>query len=153
MNNTTDEIQDLSLTGNTLKITNNGSATPIDLSPYVNPAPDGDGSSTNEIQDLNLTGTTLKITNNASATDIDLSGFKNQALPTNKIFIGDATNVATPQSVSGDISINTTGSTTVEGIQNTPVSAVAPNDGDILIYDQSADKWVPKVLAFNSSCH
>ena len=34
--NATNEIQDLNLTGNTLKITNNALATSVDLSPYVN---------------------------------------------------------------------------------------------------------------------
>lgn len=67
----TNEIQDLQLTGNTLKVTNNASATSIDLSAYI----DGDGSATNEIQDLQLVGSTLKITNNASATNIDLAPF------------------------------------------------------------------------------
>ncbi|WP_218110665.1 hypothetical protein, partial [Ostreibacterium oceani] len=57
----TNEIQDLSLTGNTLTITNNGAATAIDLSPYLTntdnqdatqvnlaPALDVDGDGTNE---------------------------------------------------------------------------------------------------------
>lgn len=89
----TNEIQDLQLSGNTLTITNNGSATMIDLSVYLDNtdtqltetevdayvANNGyltsevDGSITNEIQDLNLNGNILTITNNGSATNIDLS--------------------------------------------------------------------------------
>jgi hypothetical protein len=65
------EIQDLELTGNNLKITNNASATVIDLTPFT----DGDGDATNEIQDLQLNGATLTITNNASASSIDLAPF------------------------------------------------------------------------------
>ena len=91
----TNEIQDLSLTGNTLTITNNGTATDIDLSPYLDNTDtqlteaqvdaftsnngyltsEVDGSMTNEIQDLSLTGNTLTITNNGTATDIDLSPY------------------------------------------------------------------------------
>ncbi|HCX21433.1 MAG: hypothetical protein CMB80_09760 [Flammeovirgaceae bacterium] len=92
----TNEIQDLELTGTELKITNNPSATAIDLSSLtgtddqllafnqtlsqlsIESGNTIDLSSmledeTNEIQDLELIGTDLKITNNASATTIDLS--------------------------------------------------------------------------------
>ncbi|OFX82272.1 MAG: hypothetical protein A2W99_09450 [Bacteroidetes bacterium GWF2_33_16] len=48
------EIQDLNLTGNTLKITNNSGATAIDLAPYA-------GTNTDN-QNLNLLGTELSIT-------------------------------------------------------------------------------------------
>ncbi|RJE72039.1 hypothetical protein [Reichenbachiella sp. MSK19-1] len=91
----TNEIQDLQLSGNNLTITNNGSATTIDLSPYMDDtdtqlsetevdnyvANNGyitaevDGSVTNEIQDLQLSGNNLTITNNGSATTIDLSPY------------------------------------------------------------------------------
>lgn len=96
------EIQDLELSGNTLTITNNGNATPIDLSPFAGNntdnqtlsllstdltisggntidvsslIDDADSDPTNEVQDLNLSGTTLTITNNPSATPIDLAPF------------------------------------------------------------------------------
>lgn len=52
--NATNEIQDLTLTGNTLKVTNNPQATPIDLSALLD---NTDG------QLLTLTGTTLAISN------------------------------------------------------------------------------------------
>ncbi|MEO9966224.1 MAG: tail fiber domain-containing protein [Reichenbachiella sp.] len=93
----TNEIQDLDLTGDDLTITNNGSATTIDLSGYLDNTDtqlteaqvdtyvsnngyltsftEVDGSITNEIQDLDLTGDDLTITNNGSATTIDLSGY------------------------------------------------------------------------------
>ncbi len=89
----TNEIQDLQLVGNNLTITNNGSATTIDLSVYLDDTDtqltesqvdsyvsnngyitsEVDGSVTNEIQDLQLSGNNLTITNNGSATTIDLS--------------------------------------------------------------------------------
>jgi len=99
------EIQDLDLTGNELTITGNASATEIDLSPYLDNTDnqdltisgsvlslsgdattvdlstvsgigdDADLDSSNEIQDLDLTGNELTITGNASATEIDLSPY------------------------------------------------------------------------------
>jgi len=95
----TNEIQDLQLVGNNLTITNNGSATTIDLSPYLDDTDtdthlteaevdayvsnngyltsftEVDGDITNEIQDLQLVGNDLTITNNGSATTIDLSPY------------------------------------------------------------------------------
>ncbi|MDE3744145.1 beta strand repeat-containing protein, partial [Maribacter polysaccharolyticus] len=105
VNDDTNELTDLSLTGNVLTLTNpatgtnsvtlptaDGSETIVnggtDISvtgtgtstdPYVvnSTFTEVDGSITNEIQDLDLTGDILKITNNGSATDIDLSGYTN----------------------------------------------------------------------------
>jgi len=95
----TNEIQDLSLNGDILKISNNANATNINLSKYtntdnqtlllkglslsisngntVNLPPEKDSSNTNEIQDLNLNGDVLSITKNANATNIDLSKYTN----------------------------------------------------------------------------
>ena len=87
----TNEIQDLQLIGNMLSLTNNGSATTIDLSPYLDNTniqldstditnlgfvaggitTEVDGSVTNEIQDLQLIGNMLSLTNNGAATTID----------------------------------------------------------------------------------
>ena len=55
-------VQDLSLADDTLKITSNASATPIDLKRYI--------------QDLNLADDTLQITKNDAATKIDLKPYK-----------------------------------------------------------------------------
>ncbi len=93
----TNEIQDLQLVGNDLMITNNGTATTIDLSPYLDDTDthlteaevdalvdnngyltsftEVDGDITNEIQDLQLVGNDLTITNNGAATTIDLSPY------------------------------------------------------------------------------
>ena len=77
----TNEIQDLQLAGNNLTITNNGSATTIDLSPYLDDTDthlteaevdtyvsnngyltsEVDGSTTNEIQSLSIVGSSLSI--------------------------------------------------------------------------------------------
>ena len=96
-NDPTNEIQDLQLAGNILTITNNGTATDIDLSAYLDNTDtqlteaevdamandngyltsftEVDGSILNEIQDLQLAGNILTITNNGTATDIDLSAY------------------------------------------------------------------------------
>ena len=83
----TNEIQDLSLSSNILTITNNGSATPIDLSIYSElPTPTGAGqvviwngtnwtavlpsdpSPTNEIQDITISGNNINISSGTGAT-------------------------------------------------------------------------------------
>ncbi|MFY0687435.1 MAG: hypothetical protein JXQ90_09730 [Cyclobacteriaceae bacterium] len=94
----TNEIQDLSLTNNVLKVTNNAFASEIDLSVYkdntdtqlteaevdayannngyLTSFTEVDGDVTNEIQDLDLTDDILTVTNNNTATEIDLSVYK-----------------------------------------------------------------------------
>ncbi len=94
-NNPVNEIQDLKLSGDILIITNNGSATDIDLTPYLDNTDtqlaeaevdslvgnngyltmEIDGDASNEIQDLDLSGNILTITKNGSATDIDLTPY------------------------------------------------------------------------------
>ncbi len=89
----TNEIQDLQLNNHSLTITNNTTATTIDLTPYLDNtnlsesqvdayvANNGyltseiDGSVTNEIQDLQLNNHSLTITNNTTATTIDLTPY------------------------------------------------------------------------------
>ena len=90
----TNEIQDLNLNGNTLKVTGKADATLVDLSKYLDNLDEqtlsltGDSlaisggnkvkvdlSDTNEIQDLQLTDNILKITGNPSAHSVDLSGY------------------------------------------------------------------------------
>lgn len=63
-NNSTNELQDLALQSNLLSITNNSSATSIDLSGYLD---------NTDQQDLSLSGTTLILSNDA--TTVNLSGF------------------------------------------------------------------------------
>ncbi len=87
----TNEIQDLELTGTTLKITNNPSPTEIDLGQFVNNPND-------EIQDLSISGDKLTITNNASATEIDLSPYVNPDPDGD----GDSTNEIQDLSISGN---------------------------------------------------
>jgi hypothetical protein len=60
-NNPTNEIQDLALSGNTLSITNNASATNINLAPYLD---------NTDNQDLTLTSNTLSLTNDGTSVNL-----------------------------------------------------------------------------------
>ncbi|SDX51666.1 hypothetical protein SAMN05444411_106120 [Lutibacter oricola] len=63
----TNEIQDLSLSGNDLTITNNTGATTIDLSPYLD---------NTDAQTIALSGDTITLSNGTGAdTTVDLSGY------------------------------------------------------------------------------
>ncbi|MGD1895090.1 MAG: hypothetical protein ACFB15_31415 [Cyclobacteriaceae bacterium] len=228
-NSPTNEIQDLSLSSNTLTITNHGSATPINLSPYLDNTDQqtlsltgtslaiSDGNSVNigginsdnqtlslssntlsitdgnavnlagintDAQELSLSGTTLGISGNPTTVDlsvvqdgtgtdsqslsnsktatdvsvtisggntttfsvadndndttnetitsasletgdilriteagtnhdVDLSGFQKTALPAGQVLVGNASSVATPMSISGDITFNSDGTMTI----------------------------------------
>jgi hypothetical protein len=68
--NPTNEIQYLSLKGDTLSITQGNFVTFATLD-----IDDADADPTNEIQDLRLTGNILKITRNGEATEIDLTKY------------------------------------------------------------------------------
>jgi len=68
--NPTNEIQDLQLSGDQLKITNNPAASNIDLSDYKN-------NDTNElIKEVNLSGETLRISDAGGDHEVDLSPLK-----------------------------------------------------------------------------
>ena len=142
-NDPTNEIQDLILTGNALTISNNDSATPIDLSIYEN-VPNLDNDPTNEIQDLILTGNVLTISNNANATPIDLGTYENQSLPKNHIFIGNDSDVATPSPMSGDVVLTDAGTTSINSLHNIPISTTAPTNGQKLTYNSVTNIWEPK---------
>ncbi|MEQ9440607.1 MAG: hypothetical protein RIG62_16260 [Cyclobacteriaceae bacterium] len=137
------EIQDLSLSGNTLSITNNASATGINLAPYLDntdsqnlssskaaanvsvgisggntttfSVADNDDSPSNEkIDAVNLiSGDVLRIQEAGSNHDVDLSGFQKAALPTSQVLVGNTSGVASPVSISGDITLNSDGTMTI----------------------------------------
>jgi len=67
------EIQDLSLVGTDLSISNGST---IDLSLLQDGVNDADADASNEIQDLNLTNNVLTITNHPSPTQINLAPFQ-----------------------------------------------------------------------------
>ncbi|SFR90290.1 beta strand repeat-containing protein, partial [Maribacter stanieri] len=106
--NSTDN-QDLSLTGDNLTLTNDPTATAIDLSDYRETVVgtnditvtddgsgnftvdyvDGDKSDTNEIQNAAQAGDNLTLTNDPTATAIDLSDYRETVVGTNDITVTD----------------------------------------------------------------
>ncbi len=75
-NSATNElVTGATLVGTTLRITDAGGTTNVNLAPLQDGVNDADSNPTNEIQDLQLAGNILTITNNASPTSIDLSAF------------------------------------------------------------------------------
>ncbi len=71
----------------------------------------------------------------------------NQNLNAGQIFIGDGVNVATPQTISGDISINQTGLAIVNELQSVPLSPSLPNPGHFMHYNGT--EWMGKFIQFN----
>ena len=57
------------------------------------------------------------------------------ALNNGQILIGNATNTATGQTMSGDVTITNTGVATVEGLAGIAIPTTAPTNGDILKFD------------------
>ena len=62
------------------------------------------------------------------------------ALNNGQILIGNATNTATGQTMSGDVTITNTGVATVEGLAGIAIPTTAPTNGDILKFDGTS--WV-----------
>ena len=151
--NPTNEIQDLNLSGNFLTITNNGLATIIDLSAYLDNtdtqlteaevdafvgnngylSTEVDGSVTNEIQDLSLSGHILTITNNGTATAIDLSAY-----------LDDTDTQLTEAEVDAFVGNNGFLSAEVDGsVTNELELPQSPNPGEITYWNGTAWLSVP----------
>jgi len=90
----TNEIQDLSISGNILTITLNGSATQIDLSPYLD---------NTDNQDLILSGNTLSISNDPN-TDVDLSGYLDNTDNQDLSLTGDTLSISNDPNSDVDLS-------------------------------------------------
>jgi hypothetical protein len=110
----TNEIQDLELTGSTLKITNNVSATAIDLSPFA-------GANTDE-QTLSLTGTTLSI---ANGNNVNLSSLQDGTGTDAQVISLTGTNLA----ISGGNAINIGSIDTDTKLTEAEVDAFVGNNG------------------------
>jgi hypothetical protein len=152
------EIQDLTLSGDTLSISkNSSSASKVSLHNDLTVLPNNkltisrgdtvtiDTDATNEIQDLTLSNDILKITNNTSAKEIDLTPYK------------DNTDNQTLSYRSADTSIvisGISGSTTlnVANMVNVPwigFSAIRTNDFEV--YPQEEKKILWEIVEFNDN--
>ncbi len=175
------ELQELTLSTNNLNVTNNPSATPVDLSPYLDNTDnqdlqlagtnlsltgdpttvdlsglpglgdDADADPSNELQELTLSSNNLNVTNNPSATPVDLSPYDNSALSNGRIFVGNASNEAQEVDVTGDVSLNSSGEATVTGLQSVNVGTDTPTDGQVLVFDATDGQWEPGTVAGTSS--
>jgi len=68
-------------------------------------------------------------------------------LANTKIWIGNASNQAIANSISGDITLSNAGAVTVTKIQNQAVSNAWPGDDQYLIFNQSNNQWEPTTIA------
>ncbi len=92
------EIQDLTLVGNSLKITNNGAATEIDLSPYL------DDTDTDK-QTLSITGTELSISNGNKVDLVDLTAGSSGEFLSDGNVVHNTTNLTSDDFVFGSIQL------------------------------------------------
>lgn len=99
-----------SRTGNDISISiDNGNTTTFSVA-------DTDSNTTNEvITSASLTaGDTLRIQEAGAIHDVDLSRFQKKALPTGQVLVGNTSGVASPVSISGDITLNSDGTMTIK---------------------------------------
>ncbi len=127
-------VQDLNLTNDTLKITENDNATPIDLTRYI--------------QDLDLTDDTLQITKNDNATKIDLKPYK-QTLTLNgsDLSISDG-NTVTLSSVEQDPKVGVLSQNFIPKWDTT-----SPSLQNSLIYSENAKVGIGITSNLNALLH
>lgn len=65
------------------------------------------------------------------------------SLDDGKLWIGNASNLAIENTITGDGTISNAGLLTVTGIQGTDVDATPPEDGQILVFNSSSGYWEP----------
>lgn len=126
-NDPLNEIQDLELTGTTLRITNNASATPIDLSPFV-------GENTDE-QTLSLSGTQLSISN-GNTVDLTPINTDNQSLSLSgtTLAISGGNNVNLAPINTDNQTLNLSGTTlSISGGNNVNLSSVNTDNQNITV--------------------
>ena len=131
----TNEIQDLTLSLDTLKLSISNNAIVL---------PDVDA--TNEIQNLLISGNTLSISGGNSVTlpssvyvagnGIDITG----QVITNTGDLNGSDDITISSLAGGDVSGSFSG-LSVQGIRGRPISATAPSNGQVLKYNGSS--WVP----------
>ena len=99
--------------------------------------------------------TTFGTANQALTTDgtgvLSWSSLLSTSLSDGRIFIGNGSNIATPQTPSGDISMTETGVFTVQKIQGSSVSTSTPTDAEFLVWSNIATKYIPVSISGDAS--
>ena len=103
--------QDLgsSKTGNNVTVTiEDGTATTFNVA-------DADNDPANEkINSVGLIGNTLRITEAGTDYDVNLNNFQSTALDEGKVLVGNSSGIASPVSITGDVTLNSDGTMTIE---------------------------------------
>ena len=142
-NNPTNEIQDISLNGTELSITNGNT---IDISVLQDGVNDADNNPTNEIQDISLNGTELSITNGST---IDISALQDgvndaDSDPNNEIQSITLSNDTLYISNGGQVFLGDYGIDLVDDADNDTTNEIElpsnANLGDLLKYD--GNSWI-----------
>lgn len=81
----------------------------------------------------------ISVTENTGANTITLAA----SLQNGNIYVGNASNVATGVSMSGDATITNTGVVTVDKVDNTQVVATGASDGQVLKWSNTNSRWEP----------
>lgn len=168
-NNPSNEIQMLSLNANTLSLSNGGGSVTLNNGPNYSPGAGidiagtiisntGDLSNTNEIQSLLLNGSTLSLSNGGGSVQLPTSGSitiqqgngisvsQNGTIYTitNSGDTNGNDDIKIGDSVGGDLN-GTFPNPTVDGIQGVPVSSSAPQQGQVMMFDNG--QWKSAALA------
>lgn len=159
----TNEIQDLQLSSHTLKITNNASATSVDLTPYLD---------NTDSQTLSLSGNTLNITNgnavdlssintdeqelslngtalglSGSSTTVDLSSINTDvqmlSITGNSLSIerGNTIDLSGINTDQQDLSLVGNTFTLTGDATQVNLSATTPSDGEVLKWNAAQSRW------------
>ncbi|MEJ2584056.1 MAG: hypothetical protein P8Z38_03105 [Robiginitalea sp.] len=133
-NDVTNEIQDLNLAANTLTITNNASATPIDLSPYLD---NTDDQTAAEVS-YDATGSGLAATDTQAAID-ELAGLTDDDVSvTNTIAGNTIATVSEPGIAAVDINESVTTLSSADGVNFTYTSETNVTTNFVGTDDQTA---------------
>ncbi|MEM9050518.1 MAG: hypothetical protein AAGC47_00570 [Bacteroidota bacterium] len=140
-NSVTNEIQELTRSGTTLNLS--GDPTPgVDLSGFLDNTDNQDLSISYSDNELSLTG---------DGTSVDLSKYDQSELSEAMIFVGDGSDEPQGVNVSGDATVVSNGTFTVQGLQSIPVANTLPTHKQVLIYNGDSARWEPHSISTVSS--
>jgi hypothetical protein len=141
--------------GGSAPIASSGGSTPT-LSLNDSGVAAGSYGSASSIPSITVTAKGIVSSASSSSVAIDASQITSGTLPVARggtgissagaagnVLISDGTNLIS-RSITGDVSLTSTGATTVVAVRNAPVSATPPTTNDILVYNGTS--WVPSSI-------